>query len=230
MRRRILPLTGDVWDAIAAPCRTCLFWELGEPPSDGDPERQAIRKQAWTTARLHEGAAPGRAVQVDGEVVGVAVFAPVRDLARRPGGMPAPHDDALVLATIWVDPLHRNRGLGRLLVQQAIKDAIRRRLAAVEVRADRRWRPDSCVLPITWLLHEGFEVVDEHVRWPLLRLEVARTVRWADSVEHAVEEVRGLLPGRSVAPRPVVEAAVGASVSAVGPPPRDPREHPPHAP
>ena len=220
MKRRILPLTGDVWESVTAPCRACLFWELGERPGDADPERQAIRKQAWTTARLDEGAPPGRAVQVDGEVVGVAVFAPTRDLASAPGGMPPPHDDALVLATIWIDPLHRNQGLGRLLVQQAIKEAIRRRLAAVEVRADRRWRPHSCVLPITWLLHEGFEVADEHIRWPLLRLEVARTLRWAESVEHAVEEVRGLLPGRVVAPRPVVEAAVSGGE----PPARDARE------
>ncbi len=142
------------------------------------------------------------------------LFAPARGMVRTPGGMPSSNDDALVLATMWVDPVHRNEGLGRLLLQAALKEAMRLRLAAVEVRADRRWRTDACVLPITWLLHEGFEVVEEHVRWPLLRLDVARTVRWSESVEHAVEEVLGLLPGRAPAPRPAVESLVKATVAA----------------
>lgn len=200
-------MTGDLWDRVAAPCRTCLFWELGEPPLPVDDGNALIRKQAWTTARVHEGCPPGRAVLVDDQLAGFALFAPAPLLAATPGGMPRPHDDALVLATIWMDPVHRNRGLGRRLVQAAIKEALQRRLAAVEVRADRRWRPDGCVLPITWLLHEGFEVATEHLRHPLLRLEVARTVRWADSVEHAVEEVLERLPRRASAPRPVTEAA-----------------------
>lgn len=208
MTRRIVPLTGDVWERLDAPCATCLFWEVGERPTGDDPERDLIRKQAWTTARLQEGVPPGRAVLVDDELVGVALFAPVRDFERSPAGMPRPSEDALVLATIWLDPVHRNQGLGRLLLQAAIKQAIQQRLAAVEVRADRRWRPGECTLPITWLLHEGFVVEAEHPRWPLLRLEVARTVRWTESVEHAVEEVLGLLPRRAPAPRPVVDVTV----------------------
>lgn len=211
MSRQMVALTGEIWEMLEAPCRTCLFWELGEPPggTDCDEDRQAMRKQAWTTARLRVGDAPGRAVVVDGTVAGFALFAPVVDMARAPGGLPPGHDDALLLATIWLDPTDRNHGLGRLLVQAAVKEAIRLRLDAVEVRADRRWRSQGCVLPITWLLHEGFEIVEEHVRWPLLRLDVARTVRWTESVEHAVEEVLSRLPGRSTAPRPVVGTSTG---------------------
>lgn len=211
MGRRVVPLTGDVWENFGGPCRTCLFWEVGERPHGDDDERDLVRKQAWTTARLREGVPPGRAVMVDDQVAGVALFAAARDFENNPAGMPCPSDDALVLATMWLDPLHRNQGLGRLLLQEAIKQAIRQHLAAVEVRADRRWRPDDCVLPITWLLYEGFEVEREHVRWPLLRLEVARTVRWSESVEQAMEEVLGRLPGRSGAPRPVVDAVVEAT-------------------
>lgn len=207
MARQVVPLTGDVWDAIEAPCRTCLFWEVGERPGrDVDVDRDLIRKQAWTTARLRDGLPPGRAVLVDDEVAGIALFAPLRDFENNPAGMPTPSEDALVLATMWLDPGHRNRGLGRLLLQEAIKQAIHQHLAAVEVRADRRWRPDNCVLPITWLLHEGFEVAVEHPRWPLLRLEVSRTVRWSETVEQAVNEMLGRLPRRTSAPRPAVDS------------------------
>jgi GNAT superfamily N-acetyltransferase len=207
--RRVVPLTGEVWEQVTAPCRACLFWASGERPQpDADAaavEASLVRKQAWTTALVHRGRAPGRAVLVDGVTVGFVEFVPADRLAPRRAPVPVVDPEALVITTMWVEPGHRTRGLGRLLVQEALKEAIAGSHPAVEALADRRWRPDECVLPITWLLHEGFEVAREHPRYPLLRLEVSRTVRWAESLEHAVEEMRDLLPRR--APRPVVESA-----------------------
>ncbi len=219
MSRRVVPLTGDVWDRIEAPCRSCLFWALGEPrpsatvPGRPDPDAEAaqVRKQAWATARLHEGRAPGRAVLVDDVVVGFVEFTPAPHVQRRAGLVPATDPTALVLTTMWLDPGHRTHGLGRVLVQEAVKEAIAGDHPAVEAHGDRRWRPDQCVLPITWLLHEGFEVAREHPRYPLLRLEVSRTVRWAESIEHAVEEMWDLLPRR--APRPVTQSVAEAVLS-----------------
>lgn len=211
MSRRIVPLTGDMWDRIEAPCRSCLFWAFGEPRPGAvvpgprlDPETALVRKQAWATARLHEGRAPGRAVVIDDAVVAFVEFASARHVQPRGGPVPATDPAALVLTTMWIDPGHRTHGLGRVLVQEAVKEAIAGDHPAVEAHGDRRWRPGQCVLPITWLLHEGFEVAREHPRYPLLRLEVSRTVRWAESLEHAVEEMWDLLPRR--APRPVTEA------------------------
>lgn len=209
MSTRVVTLTGDTWEAVGAACRSCLFWEFGEYRGGGDVERDLVRKEAWTTARIREGTTAGSAVVVDDEVVGIALFARPGTLALHPGGLPTTSRDALAIATIWVDPVHRGGGVGRRLVQSAIKAALKLRLEAVEIRADRRWVPDNCVVPITWLLHEGFEVAVEHVRWPVLRLEVARTVRWAESVEQAVEGVRGLLPRPATAPRPAVDATAG---------------------
>lgn len=214
MSIRAVPLTGEIWESMEPTCRSCLFWEFGERPG-GDVERDLVRKQAWTTARLREGMTAGSAVLVDDEVAGFALFARPDTFALHPGGLPTTSHDALAIGTIWVDPAHRGVGVGRRLVQAAIKTAMKLRLGAVEVRADRRWVPDNCVLPITWLLHEGFEVAVEHVRWPVLRLEVARTVRWAESVEQAVEGVRGLLPRPVTAPRPAVDAvAEGRTIDA----------------
>lgn len=211
MSRRVVALTGDVWERLQAPCRTCLFWELGEAPRPTDDDTALVRKEAWTTTQVHAGRSPGRAILVDGELAGMVLFATADVLARPAWGVPRFHNDALVLATIWIDPVQRNKGLGRVLVQATIKEAIRRGLGAVEVRADRRWRPESCVLPITYLLHEGFDVVGEHLRQPLLRLDVARTLRWADTFEHAVDEVLERLPRRVA--RPVTEARVESMIS-----------------
>jgi GNAT superfamily N-acetyltransferase len=214
--RRAIPFTGDDVERLPSPCRSCLFWELGaacpDPRTKGvltgvaarspAPSDPLVRKQAWVSARVQEGTPPGRIVVVDGEVIAYALFAPASTFARRSPLVPTTDDDTLQLATAWVHPVHRGVGIGRLLVQAALKEAIRLELRAVEAYADRRWREGACVLPATWLLHEGFEVHREHPRTPLLRTDIRRTVRWAESLEHAWEEVLGRLPYRVPAPVP----------------------------
>jgi GNAT superfamily N-acetyltransferase len=210
--RRVLPLTGELLEELPPTCRSCLFWERGEPaPIDRwdvrsrDDEAALVRKQAWVSAQLQEGRAPGRAIRVEGRLAGWVLFAPGRDLAGPPAdrpGMPVPatSPDALQLATLRVEPRMRGHGLGRLLLHAALREAVRLELAAVEVYGDRRWQERSCILPVTWLLHEGFAVHREHLRTPLLRLDTRRTVRWAESLEHAWEEVLGRLPRRVPVP------------------------------
>ena len=109
----------------------------------------------------------------------------------RGGTVPAPSGDALLLATVWVDPDARGAGHGRLLVQAALREALRLDLRAVEAYGDRRAREWDCVAPAGWLLHEGFEVTTEHPRYPLLRIDTSRLARWAESLEHAVDELLG---------------------------------------
>ena len=221
MSRRVVPLTGEELERLPDPCRTCLFWELGLGPrttqpvallgaraSSGRTADPAIRKQAWATARLHDGHPPGRAVLVDDEVVAYALFGPARQFPSRPLLVPPPSDDALLLATLWVSAVHREGGLGRLLVQASIKDAIRFGFRGVEAYGDRRWMERGCLIPAMWLLHEGFEVHREHPRTPLFRLDTRRTLRWSGSFEHALEEVLGRLPRRVHSPAPVTEAAL----------------------
>jgi GNAT superfamily N-acetyltransferase len=197
--RGLVPLTGEAVERLPAPCRSCLFWERGAPAplADGKGHTEATdlkRKQAWVSAQVQQGRPPGRLVLVEGRPAGFATFAPARELVA-PGALaPRPSGDALQLATVWVAPDLRGHGLGRLLLQSAIREAIRLDLGAVEVYGDRRWRERGCVLPVTWLLREGFEVHREAPRLPLLRLEVRRTARWAESLEAALEGLRLHLP------------------------------------
>lgn len=214
MSRKVHPLDGEAVEHLPDRCRTCLFWELGRPrpnpgggveglgPDDelaGDP---LVAKQAWATNQVLAGRPPGRIVWADDEVAGYALFAPAPQFASRKLPVPPTSRDALLLATLWVEAAYRKRGVGRVLVQAALKEALRLQLPAVEAYGDRRWRESDCVLPCTWLLHEGFEIAVEHPRYPLLRIETRRTVRWADALEHAVEEVLELLPRRSPVPSP----------------------------
>ena len=176
------------------------------------------RKRDWVSARVAEGTPPGAIIEVAGpptgatrapsgtaprrEVMGMALFAPAEVYAPRSGAVPRISRDAVQLATVWVPDVHRQAGVGRLLLQAALREAIRLDRPAVEAYGDRRFRPRGCVLPDRWLLHEGFEVHREHPRTPVLRLETRRTVRWAASLEQAWEqaweqareEVRSRLP------------------------------------
>jgi len=212
MARRVVPLHGDVVEELPPHCRECLFWELGgRCPEDrrvttvvGDDawSDPLIRKQAWASSLVQEGHSAGRVVRIDDEVVAHALFGPVEAFHPRPGAVPRPSPGALLLATAWVEPQWRGLGLGRLLVQAALKEAVRLDITAVEAYGDRRWQERHCYLPATWLFHEGFEVHGEHPRTPLLRIDTRRTLRWADSMEHALEEVLAHLPRRARAPVP----------------------------
>jgi GNAT superfamily N-acetyltransferase len=200
--RRKVALTSAEVSLLPSSCRSCLFWEYGSTgpvfplARRSSPESPFERKRAWVSARVEEGTPPGAVLLVDDEVAGYALFAPSAGFAPRSSLLPRVSRDALLLATLWVAVAHRGHGLGRLLVQAALKEALRLDLTAVEVYGDRRWRERACVLPVTWLLHEGFEVHREHPRTPLLRLETRRTARWAESLEHAWEEVLGRIPRR----------------------------------
>ncbi len=196
MAARTVPLTGDLLDDLPSRCRACVFWELGsQRPGDAEDDdraaRDRVRKQGWVTAQSLDGVQPGVQLRDGDERIGYALFAPAHVLAGRGGTVPRTSSDALVLATAWVAPEARSSGNGRLLVQAAVREALRLDLDAVEAYGDRRAREWDCVLPAAWLLQEGFEVAAEHPRYPLLRLETSRVARWAESLEHAVEEMLG---------------------------------------
>lgn len=208
-----MPLVGDLLDDLPPRCRSCVFWELGsERPGEGSEDevraaQDRVRKQGWVTAHTLESGPPGVQLRNGDQRIGYALFSTT--LPPRAAGIPPTSDDALVLATAWIDSDLRGRGHGRLLVQAALREALRQDLRAVEAYGDRRAREWDCVVPVAWLLHEGFEVVAEHPRYPLLRIDTGRLARWAESLEHAVEE----LLGRGRAPQPVAQPQVPASTS-----------------
>lgn len=218
----VSPLTAEVVDRLPDPCRGCLFWEDGHPRPDQhrpqDRREEALaRKQQWCRSQAVEAGPPGRIVTVGDDDAGFVLFGHAWAFVARRAPAPTLSADALLLATLWVDPRFRERGLGRRLLQAAVKEAIRRGLGAVEVYGDRRFRERDCLLPATWLLREGFVVHREHPRYPLFRLETRRTARWTDQLGHAWDEVTGRLP-RLVpqrAPTPVRQGPAAPLAGAV---------------
>lgn len=191
---------------LPGPCRSCVFWESAAgsagPSAHGD-----AGKEAWWRAAELEGGTPAKGVYVDDELVGYVLYGPPGHFPRVRAGGKTASDDALLLATLWVDPAHRDHGLGRTLLQVALREAARRGLRAVEaigVRAEHppEWR---CVMPVDYLEAHGFAVLQDDPRHPLLRLDLRQTVRWQEHVSQALENVVSALSRRERLPQPAPE-------------------------
>lgn len=208
--RRPHDLTLEALEALPEPCRTCVFWEAGRPPRTDDGEAVAAeeRKRAWWEAMQLDWGTPGKAV-FDGErLVGYVGFGPPERLAgaRRMGGMVS--DDALLLTTLWVDPDYRGAGLGKLLLQSALRETYQRGERALEAYGARGDSTPPCVVSERFLAANGFSVVEENWAYPRLRLDLRQTSRWQESVSSALETVVAALGRRERRPAPVGSVAV----------------------
>lgn len=200
MGRRLHDLGLDGLDDLPAACRACVFWEKAGGARGPAADRAAGRagKEAWWQATQLEWGTPGKAVYVEGTLVGYVTFAPAAHFlgARQLGR--AVSDDALLLATLWVDPDLAGQGLATLLLQAALRETARRGSRALEAFGQRGAsdREAHCILPEAFLLASGFSVHREHPTTPLLRLDLRQTVRWQASVGSAMEGVLEALSRR----------------------------------
>jgi GNAT superfamily N-acetyltransferase len=206
---RVRDLALEDLDLLPAPCRGCVFWQTTGRGRGGAPSDPAAQDAWWQAVQLEWGV-PGRGVWQGDRLVGYALFAPSVHVQRSRVLGPPASEDALVLATMWVDPAHRGGGLARHLLQVATRDAIAHDLEAVEaygtVWGGAPDTPGGCLLTGQLLEHLGFRLHRADVETPLYRLQTARTARWAESVGSALGEVvAALSPRQRVPSRPVLE-------------------------
>jgi GNAT superfamily N-acetyltransferase len=164
---------------IPRDCRATVFWEMERE----DPQVSArFQKEEWFSSTLLEWGPCGKLL-LDGDVValeedppgvGFAEYAPVTLFPRRlefPSGHAASIGDAIYLAYCYVEEGHRGRGLGTALIRDVARAAVDRGYRAVEAIGDRAWR-GGWVIPVTFLAANGFHVVRDDERYPLLRLDL----------------------------------------------------------
>ena len=201
MGREVLPLTVDRLGDLTGSCADCVFWEVG-PALAGRRRHPREDKESWLTATLLEWGSPGRVVYVDGRFAGYITYAPAHLVPRALAFPTAPVSrDAIVLVTARIDPDFAGQGLGRVLVQAAAKDVLRRGSKALEAYGSRDGRAD-CLLPAEFLTAVGFRTAREHLAYPRLRLDLRTALRWRGEVEQAVERL--LAPVRGLGtPQPV---------------------------
>ena len=208
MSRRLQDLTIDTLDALPEPCRSCVFWEVADAPR-GPAEGGTAAKEAWVQSMQLEWGAPGKVLVVDGVPAAYGVLAPGDQVARARRLRQLPSEDALLLVTLWVAPPLRQAGLARVLLQALLRETHEHGSRALEAYGARGGAAlGTCVVPEGFLLANGFTVLRDDVRFPLLRLDLRQTARWQESVSHALDAVLGALPSRRRAPAPARSTSV----------------------
>ena len=193
--RQIFSLTLDRVQDLPEPCASCIFWEL-DPAlaaasiARGDP---GLDKEAWLSAAMLEWGSVGQIAYVDEVPAGYVTYAPPHLVPRAAAFPTSPVSaDAVILMAARVVPDFAGQGLGRVLIQSAAKDVMRRGVRAVEAFG-YRGDPDSpkgrCVIPVGFLTAVGFKTVREHRTYPRLRLDLRTALTWREDMEAAVERL-----------------------------------------
>jgi GNAT superfamily N-acetyltransferase len=191
MGRKVVPLGVETLDMLPDPCRRCVFWELGPGARPRGSEEAGLQKEAWISSIVLEWGPAGHLLSVDGALAGYSLYAPTRYLeqvgfqAARPVSR-----DAVLLTTLAVEPAFEGQGIGRVLLQTMARDLSKRKVRAVEAFADRAWTRRRCHVPAGFLEASGFQVVREHPRYPLMRMDLRTALTWKDAREAALEALR----------------------------------------
>lgn len=206
--REIFSLTLDRLQDLPEPCASCIFWEL-DPAlaagsiAGGDP---GLDKESWLSSALLEWGSVGQIGYVDGVPAGYITYAPVHLVPRAVAFPTAPVSaDAVILMAARVVPEFAGQGLGRVLIQGAAKDVMRRGIRAVEAfgyLGDPNSPKAACVLPANFLTAVGFKTVREHRTYPRLRLDLRTALTWREDMEAAVERLLASVRAPSREPRP----------------------------
>jgi GNAT superfamily N-acetyltransferase len=150
-----------------------VFWELdADPPVD-----PRFEKEEWFSSTMLEWGTCGKLLIEDREALGFAEYAPASLFPRlgrfRSGRVSS---DAVYLSYCYVVERRRGFGLGTELVRAVARDLVDRGYRALEALGDRERSGESWVLPAPFLLANGFGVVRDHPRFPLMRLDLATAV------------------------------------------------------
>jgi hypothetical protein len=194
MTRRLVNITLDNLDELPQRCRSCVYWELDPVASErasaaGDT---SLEKEAWVSGTLLEWGSCGKLVQVDAITAGYVIYAPPGYVPRSVAFPTSPvSPDAVLLTAALILPEFIGGGLGRMLVQGAAKDLVRRGIKAMEAFGDARGESTGCLVPADYLRAVGFKTVRPHHRFPRLRLELKSTVSWREDMEIALERLLG---------------------------------------
>jgi GNAT superfamily N-acetyltransferase len=194
MSRKVTRLTLDHLEELTAPCRSCLFWEM-DPVRRDRVEDACAEKDAWMSEVLREWGSCGRVVLVDDVPVAHVVYAPEAFVPGAGAFATAPASpDAVLLTSVHVHPDHRGGGLGRMLIQAAAADLVRRGgFGAIEAYGDVRGRGGSCRPPVGFLAGVGFKTHRSHPTTPRMRMDLRTSVRWRTEVDAAIERLVGAL-------------------------------------
>ncbi|WP_338601870.1 GNAT family N-acetyltransferase [Saccharopolyspora sp. SCSIO 74807] len=203
MSRRVVGVTLDNLDHLPRTCRRCVFWELAPHIREQAEEfgETEFEKEAWVSNVLLDWGSCGRILYIDNVPAGYALYAPPAVVPRAAAFPSGPISaDAVLLTALRVVGDFEHGGLGRVLVQNVAKDLTRRGVRAIEAFGDLHEDAGGCVIPAGFLQQVGFKTVQQHPKWPRLRLELRTAISWKEDVEAALERLLGTVSVRTAEP------------------------------
>lgn len=210
MARTLVALTPDLMAKVPPSCVGCVFWESSErlEARCGAATDAALARE-WVATVSSEWGDCGRVALEDGVVLGFVKYAPPEYFpqARSLPAGPATGDVPL-LSCLHIVPEARQLGLGKVMLQAALRDLTQRGERAVEAygiagRIDYRTSP---MVGVEFLIRMGFQVQRPHPDMPLMRLDLRSLATWREDLESVLESLR--LP--SLSARPVPTPTTGA--------------------
>ncbi len=193
MARRFRALTASRVDDLPSGCTCCALWERGSERLECGSVVEREELVTWIRGVQHEWGDCGRVAYESGESLGFVKYAPPRffpQVAR----MPVPPDeDSVLIACLHVEAGLREAGLGKVLLQAALRDLVSRGERTVEAYAaagPAGRGEDVPLMTVEFLLRQGFTVSRPHPHYPLMRLELRTLAAWTESLESVLESLQ----------------------------------------
>ena len=192
MSRRIVDVTLDLLDRLPDEVAESCFWELTEDVEGADARFQ---KEEWFSTTLLEWGPCGKLSLDGGRADGFVQYGPAPLFPRLQEFRAGRVCMAVYLANCYVVRGARSAGLGTALVRAVARDLVDRGYHALEALGDRDWG-GGWIMPAGFLGANGFSVIREDPRFPLMRLDLHA------AVEPKEEAARAALPvsARAAAP------------------------------
>lgn len=197
VRRRFKGLCTEQVDDLPEVCACCQLWESrsATAPICGEDRCDKDAFKGWVEYVCAQWGECGLMAYQEGEMIGYVKYAPGAFFPRAalmPSGGPSP--DAVLISCMYILDEARHLGLGKVLLQAALRDLVQRQERAVESYArGRRAEHDRHRYPLMtedFLLAQGFQVVRHHPVYPLMRLDLKTLASWTENLEAALESLR----------------------------------------
>jgi GNAT superfamily N-acetyltransferase len=196
MRRKVIAVTAKTLEQSGLECASCLRWEGIQCANN--TEKQTVKAE-YMRKIIKEQKEFGKIVCVGGQTLAYSQYAPAEYwpgiIGLKAGAV---SDDAVLITCLTVQPLARGRGLGRVLLQAIESGLVKRRVKAIEVFVTRGG--DYPPGPIEFYLQNGFYILRDDPKYPLLRLELKTLVGWQINTQFALDRLR--IPQRAVVAPP----------------------------
>lgn len=203
----LLPLSMSTIGMIPQPCRSCVFWELGDGAATVIGEgHAAFEKEVWLSGVMLTWGSAGLIITVDEQPAGFALFAPPPTVpATSVFGSGPVSADAVLMTALRVREEFAGRGVGTKLVEGVVTALTRRGVRAIEVFGRESAQDDApvmtaghCAIPAGFARSAGFVDVRADPHYPRLRIELSGGLQWKAEVEAALELLVTKIPAGAV--------------------------------